>query len=444
MGTFQTFLFHLMAGRAPMMLSDEQRLDWLQLIRSENVGPRTFRTLVNKFGGARAALEALPGLLARAGGARAVRLADRGACEREMAATLRAGARFLAMGEPDYPAALRQIDSPPPLLCVKGAIETLARPMVAIVGARNASAAGLAFTERLAHELAEDGYVVASGLARGVDQRAHRAALRTGTVAALAGGLDRIYPPEHLELAQEICARGALVSEMPLGWEPRGRDFPRRNRIVSGLSLGTIVVEAALRSGSLITARFANEQGREVFAVPGSPLDPRAEGANDLLRQGATLCTSGRDVLEALAPLRSGEGAPAHARLFDEASFAPAERLWDETDLFGDMSPPYGEPGHELDEAPAPAMSAPRTASAQRAVSHATSQAVSQGASEREDFADERPLAERLAHLLSPSPVSLDDLVRACGAPAADVFAALTDLELQGRASRRGHRVTRA
>jgi DNA processing protein len=415
-----------------MNLSDAQRLDWLQLIRSDNVGPRTFRTLVNKFGGAGAALDALPGLLARAGasgGGRAVRIADRDACAREMEATMRFGARLIAMGEADYPAALRQIDSPPPLLCVKGEARALTRPMVAVVGARNASAAGLAFAERLVHELAEAGYVIASGLARGLDQRAHRAALRTGTIAALAGGLDRIYPPEHEELAQEICAQGALISEMPLGWEPRGRDFPRRNRIVSGVSMAVVVVEAARRSGSLITARFANEQGREVFAVPGSPLDPRAEGANDLLRQGATLCTSGRDVIDALAPLLSG-GAEPQARLFeDEESFAAAERLWDETDLFGDPPPPLSAPGHEFDEAPAPPLG-PLPGSGALAPAR-TSHA-------------EEPLEERIARLLGPSPVSVDDLVRACDAAAADVLAALVDLEMQGRAARRGHFVASA
>jgi len=390
-----------------MNLSDAQRLDWLQLIRSDNVGPRTFRTLVNKFGGAGAALDALPGLLARAGasgGGRAVRIADRDACAREMEATMRFGARLIAMGEADYPAALRQIDSPPPLLCVKGEARALTRPMVAVVGARNASAAGLAFAERLVHELAEAGYVIASGLARGLDQRAHRAALRTGTIAALAGGLDRIYPPEHEELAQEICAQGALISEMPLGWEPRGRDFPRRNRIVSGVSMAVVVVEAARRSGSLITARFANEQGREVFAVPGSPLDPRA-------------------------PLLSG-GAEPQARLFeDEESFAAAERLWDETDLFGDPPPPLSAPGHEFDEAPAPPLG-PLPGSGALAPAR-TSHA-------------EEPLEERIARLLGPSPVSVDDLVRACDAAAADVLAALVDLEMQGRAARRGHFVASA
>ena len=408
-----------------MHLSDEQRLDWLQLIRSENVGPSTFRTLVNKFGGARAALEALPGLMKRATGARAVRLAPRADCEREMEATLRFGAQLIALGEPEYPPALREIDAPPPLLCVKGRLSVLTRPMVAIVGARNASAAGLAFTERLTHELAGDEFVIASGLARGVDQRAHRAALRTGTVAVLAGGLDRIYPPEHVGLSEEICDHGAIMSEMPLGWEPRGRDFPRRNRIVSGLAMGIVVVEAARKSGSLITSRFANEQGREVFAVPGSPLDPRAEGTNDLLRQGATLCTSGADVIEALAPAASGF-APLRATLFEDDGNQPAsEPLWDETDMFGDPAPPLSQEGLQLDEDSAPAIIPPIMQPAMAAAP-----------------IDARTLEDRLADLLGPAPVGLDDLVRASGASAGEVQAILLDLELQGRATRRGNLVT--
>jgi len=295
-------------------LSDEQRLDWLQLIRSENIGPRTFRGLINRFGGARAALDALPDLVKRHAGGRQVRIARREDCEREYAAARALGARFVVMGDREYPAALREIDAPPPVLCVLGDVSVLSRPMAAVVGSRNASAAGLAFTDRLARELADAGFVIASGLARGVDQRAHRASLQTGTVAVLAGGLERIYPPEHVGLAEEICASGAVVSEMPLNWEPRGRDFPRRNRIVSGLALATIVVEAARRSGSLITARFANEQGREGFAVPGSPLDPRAEGCNDLLRSGATLCTRAADVVDALARRGCGGASRQLAR----------------------------------------------------------------------------------------------------------------------------------
>ncbi|MFN3892804.1 MAG: DNA-processing protein DprA [Beijerinckiaceae bacterium] len=399
-------------------LSDEQRLDWLQLIRSENVGPRTFRTLINRFGGARAALESLPDLIRRHGGGRQIRIAQRDVCLREYESALRIGARFLVMGDREYPPALREIDSPPPVICVMGDASAFTRPMVAIVGSRNASAAGLAFTERLAHELAEAEFVIASGLARGVDQRAHRASLKTGTIAVLAGGLDRIYPPEHAGLAEDICARGAVISEMPLGWEPRGRDFPRRNRIVSGLALATVVVEAARRSGSLITARFANEQGREVFAVPGSPLDPRAEGCNDLLRNGATLCTSGADVIEALAPVVAGAAATRANLRDDEAAFPSAERLWDETDLFGDPAIPLTEPAHELDDDGGLA------------------------AGKDDLFSYEPPVrviaAELVESLLGPSPVAIDDVVRASGLSVADVHAALFDLELAGKLARHG------
>jgi DNA processing protein len=399
-------------------LSDEQRLDWLQLIRSDNIGPRTFRTLINRFGGARAALEGLPDLLARNAGGRPIRIAKRQDCEREYEGALKLGARFIVMGDREYPSALREIDSPPPVLCVLGDLSVLTRPMAAIVGSRNASAAGLAFTDRLARELADADFVIASGLARGVDQRAHRASLQTGTVAVLAGGLDRIYPPEHVGLAEDICARGAVMSEMPLGWEPRGRDFPRRNRIVSGLALATVVIEAARRSGSLITARFANEQGREVFAVPGSPLDPRAEGCNDLLRNGATLCTRGADVIEALMPILAG-GATPRSSLFDEhVGFPSAERLWDETDLFGDPAIPLTDAARELDDDGGQAALFQRDAVA--------------------TVATPENAIELITQLLGASPVSIDDLVRTSGLPVAVVQATLFDLELSGVLVRTG------
>jgi DNA processing protein len=255
-------------------LTDAQWLDWLRLIRSENVGPRTFRALVNQFGGAGAALAALPDL-ARRGGRPALKVATRAEAEREMEGLARLGARLVALGEPDYPRPLQAIEGAPPLLAVRGDPAVLARPAVAIVGSRNASAAGLTFTERLGRGLGDAGLVIVSGLARGIDTRAHRAALRTGMIAVLAGGLDRIYPPHNEDLLARIVDEGgAALTEMPLGWEARGRDFPRRNRLVSDLSYGVVVVEAARRSGSLITARYALEQGREVLAVPGSPLDP--------------------------------------------------------------------------------------------------------------------------------------------------------------------------
>jgi DNA processing protein len=258
-------------GTEGLRLTDEQRLDWLRLIRSDNVGPRTFRMLVNQYGGARPALAALPDLARRGGALKPARIATREQAERELAASQRLGIALIALGEPDYPPRLRMIDDAPPLLGVRGKVDILLAPMVALVGSRNASAAGAKFAERIARELGSAGFVIVSGLARGIDAAAHRASLASGTVAVLAGGHDHVYPAEHVTLLEEILPNGAAITEMPLGWEPRGRDFPRRNRLISGLSLGVVIVEAARRSGSLITARMALEQGREVFAVPGSP-----------------------------------------------------------------------------------------------------------------------------------------------------------------------------
>ena len=288
---------------AAVRLSDDQRLDWLRLIRSDNVGARTFRALVNHYGGARRALAALPDLARRGGASGPARICSRQDAERELDAAKSLGLALVALGEPDYPRRLQMIDDAPPLLAVRGNAAVFGLPMVAIVGARNASAAGIRFAERLARDLGAAGFAIASGLARGVDAAAHRGSLATGTIAVLAGGHDHIYPHEHADLADAIAADGALISEMPLGWEPRARDFPRRNRLISGVAVGVVVVEAARRSGSLITARFALEQGREVFAVPGSPLDPRAEGSNDLLRQGATLVTEAADVITVVRPI---------------------------------------------------------------------------------------------------------------------------------------------
>ncbi len=398
-----------------LRLTDAQRLDWLQLIRCDNVGPRTFRALVNKFGGAGAALQALPDLLRQAKGERAIRIYSRDEAEREIVGAAKAGIRYVALGEAHYPATLRAIDSPPPMIAVRGRAEVLTRPAVAIVGSRNASAAGLAMAERLGRALAKEGIVIVSGLARGVDAAAHRASLASGTIAALAGGQARLYPPEHGELAQAICENGALISEMPHEWEPRGRDFPRRNRIVSGLALATVVVEAARRSGSLITARFAGEQGREVFAVPGSPLDPRAEGTNDLLRSGATLCTRAEDILDIVGPMIEG-GAPRADLFGEDAGLARTEPLWDESDLFdvGASATPHTLPDHEMSEP-------------------------------REDFqhasappCDADAALERIASLLGPSPIGVDDLARAAQIPAQAVHTALLELEIDGRLSRHG------
>ncbi|MBB6305852.1 DNA-processing protein DprA [Xanthobacter tagetidis] len=362
------------AGRD--LLSPEQRLDWLRLIRTENVGPRTFRVLINQYGGAAAALEALPTLARRGGRLVPPQVPSRADAEAEMAGLARMGGRLVALGEADYPAALRALDDAPPLIAVRGRAELLRRPKVAMVGARNASAAGRSFAARLARDLGADGWVVVSGLARGIDAAAHEASLETGTVGVFAGGLTRPYPPENLKLIETIAERGVLVSEMPLGWEPRARDFPRRNRLVSGLSLGVVVVEAAERSGSLITARLAGEQGREVFAVPGSPLDPRAGGTNRLLKQGATLVTEAGDVTSVLAPMigREPDGSGALA--------APDA-----------LSPPPA-PGDDV--------------------------------------------RGRVLELLSPVPTPVDDLIRLSGASAAEVQIILLELELAGRLDRPG------
>ncbi len=275
-------------------LSDEQRFDWLRLIRSENVGPRTFRALLNNCGGARAALEALPELARRGGAARPIRVASVEEIERELDAARKFGVRFIASAEPEYPPVLRQIDSAPPVLALAGREETLQQPAVAIVGSRNASAAGLTFADRLARGLGQAGYVVVSGLARGIDQRVHVATLETGALGVLAGGHAKPYPGEAVPLIARMVEFGAVVSEMPIEWEPRGRDFPRRNRIVSGLALGTVVVEAARGSGSAHHREICART--EPSGLRGAGLAPRSSrrrderssqaGRNDLHERG--------------------------------------------------------------------------------------------------------------------------------------------------------------
>ena len=285
-------------------LSDDQKLAWLRLIRSQNIGPATFRDLIDRYGTADAALEAVPELLVRSGSSRKIRIATKGDAEGEMTALEKIGATLVCLAEPDYPAALRAIDAPPPVLAVRGNASILQRDFVAFVGSRNASVAGHRFTQTLAAAVGKAGYGIVSGLARGIDAAAHLAAVESGTVAVFAGGVDVIYPHENRDLAKAIHDKGgALISEMPLGWKPRAQDFPRRNRIVAGMALGLVVVEAAKRSGSLISARLASEAGRQVFAVPGSPLDPRSEGTNHLIRDGAQLVTSADEILRDLEPL---------------------------------------------------------------------------------------------------------------------------------------------
>ncbi|HWJ74707.1 MAG TPA: DNA-processing protein DprA [Kaistia sp.] len=369
-------------GHAPG-LTEGQRLNWLRLIRSENVGPATFRDLLRHFGSAGAALEGLPDLVRRAG--KPIRIAGLADAEREMEALAAMGARLVAIGEADYPEWLRAIDAAPPLLAMKGGGVTLTeRPMIAIVGARNASVAGRKIAAILARDLGDEGFVVVSGLARGIDAAAHDAALVGGTVAAFAGGLDRLYPPEHADLAARIIASGgAHVSEMPYGWEPRARDFPRRNRLVSGMSAGVVVVEAAERSGSLITARLAGIQGRTVFAVPGSPLDPRSTGSNRLIKEGAHLVTTARDVVEIVAPMLGRVIAPPPA--------------WSENDIVEPVTL------HMPDEG-------------DRAI---------------------------LVEALGPVPTTIDDIIRFTGLSTPTVQVLLLELDLAGRINRHpGQRVS--
>lgn len=274
----------------------------LQLIRSANVGPITHRHLIARFGSAEAALEALPMLAARGGG-RAPQIADIGAVRREIAAVERLGARYLLLGDPGYPALLAELESAPPAIIVRGRAELADRMTIAMVGARNASAAACRFARQLAIGLGEAGVTVASGLARGIDTAAHVGSLESGTIGVIASGIDVVFPPENRALQERVATEGLLLAEQPPGTEPLARFFPSRNRIIAGLALGTVVVEAAPRSGSLITARIAAEAGREVMAVPGSPLDPRAQGCNLLIREGATLVQSVDDILEAVRPI---------------------------------------------------------------------------------------------------------------------------------------------
>jgi len=317
-------------------LTDAQRIDWLRLIRSDNVGPRTFRSLVNHFGSARAALERLPDLARRGGALRPARICGEEEARAELAAGERLGVHLVSPGEDGYPPRLAVLDDAPPLLGVRGLRDTLMQPMIAIVGSRNASGAGLKFAGQLARDLSGAGFVIVSGLARGIDQAAHRASLAGGTVAMLAGGHDKVYPPEHEDLLTAIIGTGAAISEMPLGHVPRARDFPRRNRLISGAALGVVVVEAALRSGSLITARMAAEQGREVFAVPGSPLDPRAAGTNDLIKQGATLITEASEIIQAVEPIM---GRPIELREPDEDPLAAEPDVSERARIIGLLGP---------------------------------------------------------------------------------------------------------
>jgi len=281
---------------------DNDAINRLRLIRTPQIGPVTYAQLLARFGDAARAIEALPALAARGGG-RAPVVAERSVAERELATVAKLGARHLFLGDPDYPLLLAQLDDAPAAMMVRGDIALMTRPTVAMVGARNASAAACRFARQLAAELVRERVSVVSGLARGIDTAAHVGSLDGGTVAVIAGGIDVVYPPENAALQERIAREGLLIAEQPPGVEPRARHFPHRNRIIAGLALGTVVVEAAPKSGSLITARLAGEMGREVMAVPGSPLDPRAQGCNGLIRDGATLIQNAADILETIRPI---------------------------------------------------------------------------------------------------------------------------------------------
>jgi DNA processing protein len=360
-------------------LSPNEKRDWLRLSRTENVGPITFGRLLRRFGDAATALRYLP-TMAQKGGKKNLVIPPQAAVEDEIAKIEKLGAKLIARCEPDYPEALASIEDAPPLITVRGHSTLLPKRSVAIVGARNASLNGRKMAEVLAKDLGQQGIVIVSGLARGIDAAAHQASLGTGTIAVLAGGVDVVYPEENRSLYEKLIEVGCVISEMPLGLEPFSKLFPRRNRLVSGLSLGVVVVEAALQSGSLITAKMALDQGREVFAVPGSPLDPRATGTNDLIRQGAVLTEKSADILSHIhaAPLLLAE-PPAN-------DFCPTE------------CPDEGE----------------------LVVGRA-----------------------KILENLSPSPVSVDELMRQCHLSPCVALTVLLELELSGRIERQvGNKVS--
>ncbi len=365
-------------------ISQTERRDRLRLIRTESIGPVTWRELMDHFGSAGNAIDALPDFARRAGKQK-IHISSNDDTDAELARLAELGARTITLGEPDYPSALAAIDDAPPVISVRGDISALARTGIAIVGARNASANGRRLAELLASELSSDrDVVIVSGLARGIDTAAHGGSIADGgaTIAVMAGGVDIVYPPENEALYQKIIDTGAIVSEMPPGLKPKAHHFPRRNRIVSGLSLGIIVVEAAQRSGSLITARLAGEQGRVVLAVPGSPLDPRSFGANHLIRDGAVLVRNADDVFEAVRPMVT----------------APKERT--ETRASAPQTPVF-----DLDS--------PGTDSRETVIS-----------------------------CLSPEPVAVDEIVRRCQLTAPVIRTILLELELAGRLERHpGNRV---
>lgn len=355
----------------------KEKISWLRLARTENVGPVTFYRLLETYGSAGKAIEALPDLAKRGGRTKPLIAVALTQVEREYQALKKFGGDILCAGEAGYPVSLAAIDDAPPVITYTGDIKLLGNACVGIVGSRNASLNGRKFTEKLARDLGASGASVISGLARGIDTSAHAGSLETGTVAVLGGGLDIIYPPENKDLYAQIREKGLVLAESPFGQQPFAQSFPRRNRIISGLSQGVVVVEATFKSGSLITARMAGEQGRDVFAVPGHPLDPRAEGPNALIRDGAVLVRNAADILESLSAFQSGRMQDSARQTYEPLPAAP----------------------------------------------HIDDQTL------------DRVRAEVLA-CLSHTPVSVDEIIRSAGLPAAAVQIVILELELAGRTQR--------
>ena len=359
--------------------SAKEKLAWLRLLRTENIGPITFYKLLERFGSAENALKAIPDLARRGGRMGGLKAFATDLAEKELAQVEKAGARLIARDEPEYPSLLEQIEDAPPLITVMGHSSILSKPSLAVVGARNASLPGQKIAGSFSRKVAATGYVIVSGLARGIDTAAHTASLDTGTIAIVAGGINVIYPRENEKLYRQISEQGAVIAESPFGTEPIARHFPRRNRLISGLSLGVLIVEAAMKSGSLITARMAVEQNREVFAVPGSPMDPRSEGANKLIQDGAHIATSADDILRELESLR--------------------------------LRPMNDPPADPWKGAP---------------------NLFSQNLTKEPDEA----LRIKILEMLSPTPVQIDEVIRAAEAPTSEVLIVILELELAGRIER--------
>ena len=355
-------------------LTAQEKLARLRLIRTDSIGPITFRGLLARYGSAEAALRELPAIASRGGRKKPLKVPPKSAVEKELEALESFGATVIHLGEKDYPIALAAVEDAPPVLFAKGHIHLLQKDIIGMVGARNASASGQSITAQIASGLSESGIVVSSGMARGIDTAAHKASLKGGTVACVAGGIDIIYPKENEALYEAIIEQGVVVGENPLSTRPQARHFPRRNRLISGLSLGIVVIEAAKRSGSLITARLAGEQGREVYAVPGSPLDPRCQGTNGLIKNGAKLTQGAEDIIEDIAALR--------ARPLEDPSDLPLFAAASGTDIDTDTA------------------------------------------------------RQTIIELLSPTPVTLNEIIRLSELDAGTVQAVILELELGGTAVR--------